>query len=407
LRERTPWFVNGATWVNGGGFHVSANYGFGLVDARAAVRLAETWDAQQTSANEQRRTAQFTGPLVLNTANTSRELLLEIAPGMRAEQVTLALDIGGMLAQELEIELISPRGTASMLFFHSGGAAPGGQPQPFRPWTFVSNAFLGEDAGGTWRLVLRDTIANNSTGTINSAVLSVFGAAAGPDDRYVFTDEFGAVAGMAHGAVLADAERELAELAQAIRSAKREDEAGLLDRLTRLAGQVEGQYAATHSRFSASRAYFELIDRRIHDIRESRLSGLQTIAEFMERRLSPARSTCDWAVRRQTALSERVSRMSNLLRTRVEIEQQQSNQELLATMNRRQGLQLQLQSTVEGLSVAAITYYITGLVHYVVEGLSRHGWPWGVDITTAATVPLVALLVWLFIRRIHDRITAE
>jgi uncharacterized membrane-anchored protein len=127
----------------------------------------------------------------------------------------------------------------------------------------------------------------------------------------------------------------------------------------------------------------------------------------MERRLSPARSTCDWAVRRQTALSERVSRMSNLLRTRVEIEQQQSNQELLATMNRRQGLQLQLQSTVEGLSVAAITYYITGLVHYVVEGLHRHGWPWGVDITTAATVPLVALLVWLFIRRIHDRITAE
>ena len=226
-------------------------------------------------------------------------------------------------------------------------------------------------------------------------------------ETYRMVALLGLPAARAAGAVLADAERELAELAQAIRSAKREDEAGLLDRLTRLAGQVEGQYAATHSRFSASRAYFELIDRRIHDIRESRLSGLQTIAEFMERRLSPARSTCDWAVRRQTALSERVSRMSNLLRTRVEIEQQQSNQELLATMNRRQGLQLQLQSTVEGLSVAAITYYITGLVHYVVEGLSRHGWPWGVDITTAATVPLVALLVWLFIRRIHDRITAE
>ena len=206
------------------------------------------------------------------------------------------------------------------------------------------------------------------------------------------------------GAVLADAERELAELAQAIRSAKREDEPGLLDRLTRLAGQVEGQYAATHSRFSASRAYFELVDRRIRDIRESRLSGMQTIAEFMERRLSPARSTCDWTVRRQTALSERVSRMSNLLRTRVEIEQQQSSQELLATMNRRQGLQLQLQSTVEGLSVAAITYYIVGLVHHVVEGLNQHGWPWGVESTTAASVPLVALLVWMFIRHLHEKL---
>jgi Ca2+-binding RTX toxin-like protein len=191
--------------VNGGGFHVSANYGFGLVDARAAVRLAETWDAQQTSANEQVRTAAFTGPLVLDNANTARELLLPIAPGVRAEQVTLALDIGGMMAQDLEIELISPRGTASMLFFHSGGPAPGGQPVAFRPWTFVSNAFFGEDAAGTWRLLLRDTYANGSTGTINGAVLSVFGDAAGPDDRYVYTDEFGAVAGMAHGAVLADA----------------------------------------------------------------------------------------------------------------------------------------------------------------------------------------------------------
>lgn len=226
-------------------------------------------------------------------------------------------------------------------------------------------------------------------------------------ETYRMAALLGLPAARAAGAVLADAERELAELAHAIRSAQREDEAGLLDRLTRLAGQVEGQYAATHSRFSASRAYFELVDRRIHDIRESRLSGLQTIAEFMERRLSPARSTCDWAVRRQTALSERVSRMSNLLRTRVEIEQQQSTQELLVTMNQRQGLQLQLQSTVEGLSVAAITYYITGLVHHVVEGLHRHGWPWGVEITTAATVPLVALLVWLFIRRIHNRITGH
>ncbi len=207
------------------------------------------------------------------------------------------------------------------------------------------------------------------------------------------------------GTVLADAERELAELAQAIRSAQREEEAGLLDRLTRLAGQVEGQYAASHSRFSASRAYFELVDQRIRDIRESRLDGMQTIGEFMERRLTPARSTCDWAVRRQTALSERVSRMSNLLRTRVEIEQQQSSQELLATMNRRQGLQLQLQSTVEGLSVAAITYYIVGLVNFMADGVTRIGWPWGVEITTAASVPVVTVLVWMFIRHLHNKLS--
>jgi len=120
---------------------------------------------------------------------------------------------------------------------------------------------------------------------------------------------------------LAAAEQELADLAQAIRSASQEQEAELLESLTRLAGQVEGLYASQHSRFSASQAYFELVDRRIKDIRENRLPGFQSVGEFMERRLSPARSTCDWVARRQTALSERVSRMSNLLRTRVDFQQ--------------------------------------------------------------------------------------
>lgn len=204
--------------------------------------------------------------------------------------------------------------------------------------------------------------------------------------------------------VLAFAESELAELANAIRTANRDAEPVLLDRLTRLAGQVESQYAATHSRFSASSAYFELLDRRIQDIAESRLAGMQTIREFMDRRLTPARSTCEWAARRQDALSQRVSRMSNLLRTRVEIEQQQSSQALLTTMNHRQDLQLKMQSTVEGLSVAAITYYIVGLVSYLAKGAQKLGWPLSAETTAAIAIPLVALAVWWSLRRLHHRI---
>ena len=204
--------------------------------------------------------------------------------------------------------------------------------------------------------------------------------------------------------VLASAERELAELAQAIRSANREDEPLLLDRLTRLAGAVESQHAATHSRFSASAAYFELLDKRIGDIAESRLAGMQTIGEFMERRLTPARSTCAWSARRQDALSQRVSRISNLLRTRVEIEQQQSSQALLATMNSRQDIQIKLQATVEGLSVAAITYYIVGLVSYFAKGAQHWGWPWSAELTAAAAIPVVAGGVWWSLRRMHKRV---
>lgn len=204
--------------------------------------------------------------------------------------------------------------------------------------------------------------------------------------------------------VLGQAEQELAELARAIRQADRQSEPVLLDRLTRLAGQVESEYAASHARFSASRAYFELVEKRILDLQEQRMSGFLSFRDFMERRLSPARSTCEWAARRQNSLSERVSRVSNLLRTRVEIEQQQSNQQLLGSMNERQAMQLKLQSTVEGLSVAAITYYITGLISYLAKGARSLGWPLSAEMTAALAIPVVAASVWWGLRRLHHRL---
>ena len=204
--------------------------------------------------------------------------------------------------------------------------------------------------------------------------------------------------------VLGSAERELAELAGSIRSASREEEPQLLDRLTRLAGQVESQHATSHSRFSASSAYFELVDKRIDDIAESRLAGLQTIREFMDRRLTPARSTCQWATRRQDALSQRVSRISNLLRTRVEIEQQESSQALLGAMNERQGMQLKLQATVEGLSVVAITYYIVGLVLFSARGAKSIGWPLNPEVAAALAIPVVLLTIWYLMRRLRNKV---
>ena len=148
----------------------------------------------------------------------------------------------------------------------------------------------------------------------------------------------------------------------------------------------------------------EWLARSFHDIAESRLAGKQSSRELMARRLTPARSTCEWATRRQDALSQRVSRMSNLLRTRVEIEQQQSSQALLTTMNHRQDLQLQMQSTVEGLSVAAITYYIVGLVSYLAKGAQKLGWPLSPETTAALAIPVVAAGVWWSLRRLHQRV---
>ncbi len=223
-------------------------------------------------------------------------------------------------------------------------------------------------------------------------------------ETYRMAALLGLPAARAAANTLAPMERELAGLATAIRSASRDQEPELLDRLTRLAGEVESDYAATHARFSASAAYFELVDKRIADIDEARLASLQTIGEFMERRLTPARSTCQWVARRQDALSQRVSRISNLLRTRVEIEQQIASKALLKTMNQRQDTQLKLQATVEGLSVAAITYYIVGLIGYLAKGGQKLGWPLSPESSTAIAIPVVALAVWWSIRRVHQTI---
>ncbi len=203
------------------------------------------------------------------------------------------------------------------------------------------------------------------------------------------------------GAALVGAERDLADVAERIRTASPDDEQELLRQLTQLAARVEGLYARTHARFSASAAYFELVQRRIDELREDRVHNLQTIREFMDRRLLPAMQTCAWAGRRLQALSERISRVSNLLRTRVEIEQQQSSRELLDAMNRRQQAQLLLQSAVEGFSVAAVTYYGAGLVGYAAKGAKSAGWNVSPDVAVAVAIPLIAIGVWLGVRRLH------
>ena len=72
-------------------------------------------------------------------------------------------------------------------------------------------------------------------------------------------------------------------------------------------------------------------------------------------------------------------------------------------MNSRQDVQLKMQSTVEGLSVAAITYYIVGLVGYLAKGASHVGWPLSAETTTAVAIPLVGFSVWWSLRRLHKK----
>ena len=124
----------------------------------------------------------------------------------------------------------------------------------------------------------------------------------------------------------------------------------------------------------------------------------------MERRLLPAMNTCTTMARRQEDLSSRVARNSQLLRTRVEVELERQNQELLAQMNRRAKLQLHLQQTVEGLSVVAITYYASQLVQYLAKGVKHQIEPLTPEGLTAAAIPVIALIVALGTRRMRKHL---
>ena len=210
------------------------------------------------------------------------------------------------------------------------------------------------------------------------------------------------------GRLLSHAEDELADLMDGMGDARSaEDDHAVLGRLTRLAADIERSVARTTFRFGAAAAYYRLVQQRVDDLRETRLGGFPTIREFMERRLAPAIATCATIARRQEDLSGRIARNSQLLRTRVDIELERQNQELLAQMNRRAKIQLHLQETVEGLSVVAITYYASQLVNYVAKGAKSLIAPATPEIITAVSIPVIAGFVYMGLRRMRTLLNRE
>jgi uncharacterized membrane-anchored protein len=203
--------------------------------------------------------------------------------------------------------------------------------------------------------------------------------------------------------MLAQAEGELADITTRLENKSANDQE-LLDTLVSLSARVERATATHVYRFSATRAYQALVAQRIAELRESNISGTQMLGEFMQRRLSPAMATVAATAQRLASLSERVARASALLRTRVDIASELQNQQLLAKLTRGQELQLHLQTTVEGLSIAAISYYVVSLLLYVAKALKTVGVPLNPEMAVGGLIPLVLWGVWSTSRRIHKSV---
>lgn len=168
----TTWSRNGDTAWNGVGMHFSSDFGFGMVDAAAAVRMAETWVSEGN-------TPQYTTEISSNAHGTGTQTLtFQVGQHVHAEQVLLHLSLDHSRWSNLVVTLISPDGTHSVLLDHLGNV---GSANPDNATTFAADlmsvAFRGEDSAGTWQLVVQDTVSGLPVSV--QASLQVVGTASG------------------------------------------------------------------------------------------------------------------------------------------------------------------------------------------------------------------------------------
>jgi len=182
-----------------------------------------------------------------------------------------------------------------------------------------------------------------------------------------------------------------------------ENDQKLFNALSELSLDANTMRGETRFRFSASHAYFKLVQQRLDSLEEKSAGDVQTLSGFVRSRLEPAMATIVSTSERLDTVTEDISRALVLLRTRVELHLNKGNQQLLQSMNARHLQQVKIAQTVEGLSAVAITYYCVGLLSYVTKAFAKEPWfPLSQGLTTALLVPLVFAGVWMFLRAMRN-----
>lgn len=202
--EVGQWVTGTAGTWNGGGHAFHASYGYGMVDAFAAVRMAEAWGVlhptAQTSANEQQISVHYFGGAVgipdFGTAGPSAaDAQVTVTQNLAIESVYVTVDITHAAGSDLILTLISPDGTEVTFFANEGKASL--MSAGFE-YTFGIDALRGYTSAGDWTLRVTDTNGGN-VGVINGFDLQFFGGVACANDVHTITDDFLTLAGLEGG----------------------------------------------------------------------------------------------------------------------------------------------------------------------------------------------------------------
>jgi len=204
---------------------------------------------------------------------------------------------------------------------------------------------------------------------------------------------------------LARLERQLGQLVEEMGETGSEDDGKRrLAQLHTLTLQLNQSVERTSYRFSASRAYGEILTRRLQRLEERAGAGFSALERYLANRIEPALATCLAIEKRQTDLAQKLERVTEFLNTRIGLEVQLQNMQVMDRISKTSLSQYRLQRTVEGLSVIAISYYALGIVSYVLNGMGElvH---FSKPLVIAICAPAVVGLVWYGIRRltrVHD-----
>ena len=188
--------------LNGGGIRSNEDYGFGLADAFGAVRLAQTWILSptappRTSANEASSSKTVSpNAAIPDQGKRVSEVELKSGKPIRVMAVEVGVQITHPRIGDLTLTITSPQGTVGTLVKRvlyddqTAAADDFGSQNANLFHRFTSLRQWGEDAAGTWKLEILDSV-EGQVGTLNSWELNVVGDDATADNLYLYTDDFG------------------------------------------------------------------------------------------------------------------------------------------------------------------------------------------------------------------------